>query len=583
MNPFGSLDQSKKEIRLLRLDLSNTPDKRAHRLLSNVSLLNTNRKYVALSYPWGDTQDSTRLIVEGAPLQVTVNFTNALDEAIQFWRSAYATRDEEMCLWTDQICVNQRDHAEKSQQVGMMGDIFRQAVAVLVWLPVSTQFRGSFSTWEDWSKWHKTQLETGQMTRNDEMLYSRTSVTSRTSEEYPVLSFQDRHDRDLMLAWSNVHGILESSWWSRAWALQEFLGPNKAIFLMQGLAVPWDELQNLLARFYSQRKDYSKLLKDKEEILSQQEFQTPSNDESPGCFDQCCGGGGQAAKSTDVISSEQTSRKRQLAHLQSHHDQSKQTDELWPVVNYVLGSRAKRMKEGPEKYILLSELLKHGADCKSAEVRDKIYAFLGLATPSYGITPDYDRPPNAVFMETAQAIINQERRLDILAVARENRKPKEGSESLPSWVPDWSDSHRAKIDYKKFLKDVKYPVTSCRASQDTKAEVKFQNRFLEITGIRADRLSRKVEDPPYRPYKSFQTQDRRDVCTVNSAKEGDEIWIFFGANEVFTLRNLGSYYTILGHAMVYEAGKSSPIMDGALIEFISSGKGNIRKETIQIT
>ena len=112
--------------------------------------------------------------------------------------------------------MNQKDNDERSNQVRIMGDIYRQAEEVLVWLPVITQFRGSFSNWDDWAKWHRLQLDPGQSSRDDKMLYSRTSVTSRSSEEYPIIASQDRHDRDSMLAWSNIHGILESPWWSRA-------------------------------------------------------------------------------------------------------------------------------------------------------------------------------------------------------------------------------------------------------------------------------------------------------------------------------------------------------------------------------
>ena len=82
MDPFGPLDISKKEIRLLRLDLANLPEKRVHRLIPNVSLLNTNRKYVALSYPWGDLKESPRLTVESSSIQVTSNLSNGLDEVV---------------------------------------------------------------------------------------------------------------------------------------------------------------------------------------------------------------------------------------------------------------------------------------------------------------------------------------------------------------------------------------------------------------------------------------------------------------------------------------------------------------------
>jgi hypothetical protein len=37
-------------------------------------------------------------------------------------------------LWTDALCINQADLAEKSQQVKLMGEIYKVAVEVVVWL-----------------------------------------------------------------------------------------------------------------------------------------------------------------------------------------------------------------------------------------------------------------------------------------------------------------------------------------------------------------------------------------------------------------------------------------------------------------
>lgn len=37
-------------------------------------------------------------------------------------------------LWIDQVCINQKDMAERSRQVQLMGAIYSQAVRTLVWL-----------------------------------------------------------------------------------------------------------------------------------------------------------------------------------------------------------------------------------------------------------------------------------------------------------------------------------------------------------------------------------------------------------------------------------------------------------------
>ncbi|KAH7120724.1 hypothetical protein EDB81DRAFT_233400 [Dactylonectria macrodidyma] len=43
-------------------------------------------------------------------------------------------RREAITLWIDQICINQADNGEKSEQVGLIGSIYLGAKQVLVWL-----------------------------------------------------------------------------------------------------------------------------------------------------------------------------------------------------------------------------------------------------------------------------------------------------------------------------------------------------------------------------------------------------------------------------------------------------------------
>jgi hypothetical protein len=37
-------------------------------------------------------------------------------------------------LWADQICINQRDHAERAQQVTLMNTIYKKTNMVLIFL-----------------------------------------------------------------------------------------------------------------------------------------------------------------------------------------------------------------------------------------------------------------------------------------------------------------------------------------------------------------------------------------------------------------------------------------------------------------
>lgn len=47
---------------------------------------------------------------------------------------AIRKEDEEICLWADGICINQADIAERNHQVGLMGNIYRNAKNIRIWL-----------------------------------------------------------------------------------------------------------------------------------------------------------------------------------------------------------------------------------------------------------------------------------------------------------------------------------------------------------------------------------------------------------------------------------------------------------------
>jgi hypothetical protein len=82
--------------------------------------------YEAMSYVWGDASRVQPIFVDDKPLFVTTNLVSALDHL------RYPHR--ERVLWADAICIDQRNVAERSQQVLLMAEIYSKAYRVLVWL-----------------------------------------------------------------------------------------------------------------------------------------------------------------------------------------------------------------------------------------------------------------------------------------------------------------------------------------------------------------------------------------------------------------------------------------------------------------
>lgn len=89
--------------------------------------------YEALSYAWGSEEDLCHIQARGddaggrhGELEITRN----LETAIRHLRHVGKPR----VVWIDAICIDQHNDVEKGPQVTMMGDLYRLAARVVVWL-----------------------------------------------------------------------------------------------------------------------------------------------------------------------------------------------------------------------------------------------------------------------------------------------------------------------------------------------------------------------------------------------------------------------------------------------------------------
>lgn len=112
------------EIRVLRL--------RPGQWLDNISChlktvsLDAKPKFEALSYVWGDPKDVVSIHLSDC----TYGVTRDLEAALRRLRR----KDSERIIWIDQLCINQEDVEEKSQQVALMQQIYRSCEGALFWL-----------------------------------------------------------------------------------------------------------------------------------------------------------------------------------------------------------------------------------------------------------------------------------------------------------------------------------------------------------------------------------------------------------------------------------------------------------------
>ena len=74
--------------------------------------------YEAISYVWGEQTRSAEIACNGC----TLTLTRSVDEALRRVR----LESHQRLIWADQICINQADLKERSQQIMFMDEIYKE-------------------------------------------------------------------------------------------------------------------------------------------------------------------------------------------------------------------------------------------------------------------------------------------------------------------------------------------------------------------------------------------------------------------------------------------------------------------------
>ncbi|KAK2596237.1 hypothetical protein QQS21_006329 [Conoideocrella luteorostrata] len=122
---YKPLDPVKLEIRVLEL-APGKPNSRIFGKLIHLSLLDS-PNFDALSYMWGPPKPSYKISINGDnSFQVGRNLRKALDDL--------RLPDRPRIIWTDAVCINQSDNAEKEHQVKLMRRVYSSAETVCAWI-----------------------------------------------------------------------------------------------------------------------------------------------------------------------------------------------------------------------------------------------------------------------------------------------------------------------------------------------------------------------------------------------------------------------------------------------------------------
>jgi hypothetical protein len=117
---YRPLEESRKQIRILKL-LPGPPGSLVFCELNLTHLCSDDHAgYEALSYCWGNTNNSKAIQPSGHQFRVTTNLYAAL-------KRLRHQHDKIRTLWVDAICINQQDLIERAWQVQMIDYVYAKA------------------------------------------------------------------------------------------------------------------------------------------------------------------------------------------------------------------------------------------------------------------------------------------------------------------------------------------------------------------------------------------------------------------------------------------------------------------------
>ncbi|KAL8976966.1 MAG: hypothetical protein Q9205_007139 [Flavoplaca limonia] len=329
-------------------------------------------KYYALSYTWGGQQLSCPIRCGSKILLTTPNCLAALRQL--------RNENSVEVYWIDSICIDQTSLSERSEQVALMGEIYRDAYMVIAWLG-----KGDPAT-EGAIECLKSLVDTSNMNPLDDDAYERAlhekveDLIKGDQADQQALSEEESTGRK-----GRISPLFKRAWFSRLWTVQEVaLADMHNVQVVCGKnTIRWITL--LGATQYLLRNGYD--LGNYRKVISLQ--------------------------------------KDLSIYIRQH---------LHPDFRMKLEQRPRYNMYTPS----VSHILALTRDKSATEPRDMVFGLLGIFT-ALGIesfVPDYTKSVEEIYRQAAIMAILHDKSLDILfEAASDNRRA-----DLNSWVPDWSDA-----------------------------------------------------------------------------------------------------------------------------------------------
>ncbi|KAH6716264.1 heterokaryon incompatibility protein-domain-containing protein [Leptodontidium sp. MPI-SDFR-AT-0119] len=200
---YTPLSKTQPQIRLLQFNRPFSRDEQIKCTLSNATL-DSDPKYVALSYEWGDSSALEDIIVNGKPLPVSRNLVSAL--------KGMGSQLSDQSFWVDAISINQIDIEERNHQVQMMKRIYQRATTVFAWLGDS----------DDDAKRAMGLLKSLSNAGNDFAVRNqyRHIAEGLDLEGMDMDGLSDLLE-EIEVGVQTLHALFSRSYWQRVWIVQE--------------------------------------------------------------------------------------------------------------------------------------------------------------------------------------------------------------------------------------------------------------------------------------------------------------------------------------------------------------------------
>ena len=219
------LNHQSREIRVLVL-CEGHDDSLVECSMTIISLDDGAAYFNALSYAWGDANDTTTIIVNQLPVTVTKNLAKCLQSLRHYTISHAQILDQPPSkIWVDAVCINQQDLLERSQQVHLMGDIYSSARNVVIWLGEGTEY-------------------------TDYALDMMNSTNFRERLKDLTISRRWPFEEEIMVDVVVKQVLCKRKWWQRLWVRQEFiLAKKEPVFCCGCKIIAWSHLLSCFLSF----------------------------------------------------------------------------------------------------------------------------------------------------------------------------------------------------------------------------------------------------------------------------------------------------------------------------------------------